>query len=113
MPPDDEVMELALPELTTEERRDALKKAAFARKRRSEVSTALKARELSLPEALKLAETDEALAKMRVNSLLKSLPRVGPHRAEKIMEEVGIARSRRLQGLGSVQKERLLNYFEK
>ena len=106
-------MGLALPQLTTEERREALKKAASARKRRSEISVDLKAKRISLPDVLELAKEDEALAKMRVSALLKSLPRVGPHRAERIMEEIGIARSRRLQGLGSVQREKLLEYFEK
>ncbi len=111
MPPDDEVMELALPELTADQRREALEKATQARKRRSEVSAALKTKKMTLPEALDLATEDAALAKMRVSALLRSLPRVGPHRAEQIMDEVGIAQSRRLQGLGSIQKQRLLEYF--
>lgn len=102
---------MALPELTLEQRRAALNKAAAARKRRAEVSGQLKNKEINLKDVFSLAKEDEAIAKMRVTALLKSLPRVGPHRAQLAMEEVGIAPTRRIQGLGPVQRAALLRYF--
>lgn len=100
-----------LPELTKEQRQDALLKAAAARRRRAEVKTALKKKEMTLKDFFKKAAKDEALSKMRVRSLLESLPRVGSQRAGEIMEEVGISPSRRVRGLGRVQKEALLARF--
>lgn len=102
---------MALPTLTAEQRAEALAKATEARRRRSEVKAQLKARELTLSKALKLADKDEALAKMKVSALLESLPRVGSVTAEALMSEIGIAPSRRLRGLGPVQRDELVKRF--
>lgn len=102
---------MALPKLTDEQRKEALEKATAARRRRAEVKASLKNRELSLDEVFKLAEEDEAVAKMRVQALLESLPRVGVHRARALMEEIGIADSRRIRGLGPVQRSELDSRF--
>lgn len=55
---------------------------------------------------------DEALGKMRLYDLLQALPRIGPVRAQVMMESLGIAPSRRLRGLGQHQRERLVEHFE-
>lgn len=102
---------MALPTLTAEQRREALEKATAARKRRADVSKQLKRAEVRLPEVIDLAVSDPAIARMRVLALIRSLPGVGPHRAERAMEEIGISNSRRIQGLGPLQKEALLKYF--
>ena len=102
---------MVLPELTTEQREEALAKATAARRRRAEVKVALKNRELTLQEFFQRADEDEALAKMRAKTLLESLPRVGVHRAQQTMEEVGIAETRRVRGLGRVQREALISRF--
>ncbi|QWW18700.1 integration host factor MihF [Schaalia sp. 19OD2882] len=102
---------MALPDLTPQERAAALEKATRARRRRAEVKAALKNKDLMLSDVLKLAEDDEALAKMKVVSLLESLPRVGVHTAAVIMEEVRIAPSRRVRGLGPVQRDELIRRF--
>ncbi len=102
---------MALPELTREEREEALAKATAARRRRAEVKAALKNRELSLSEFFEMADDDDALAKMRAQALLESLPRVGIHRAGQLMEEVGISSTRRVRGLGRVQREALVQRF--
>lgn len=102
---------MTLPKLTAEQRAEALAKATVARRRRAEVKSDLKARKVCLSEVLKMAEKDEALAKMKVLSLLESLPRVGATTAQVIMEEVGIAASRRLRGLGPVQRDLLVKRF--
>lgn len=102
---------MTLPELTTEQRQEALAKATMARRRRAEVKVALKNKELSLTEVLDMAATDEAVAKMRVQALLAALPRIGTHRAQQIMEEIGVAQSRRIRGLGPNQRASLIEYF--
>ncbi len=99
---------MALPELTAEQRQQALANATEARRRRAEVKVALKKREMSLPEVFELAEKDPAIAKMRAVDLLESLPRVGVHRAQLLMEEIGIAPSRRVRGLGRLQREQII-----
>lgn len=102
---------MALPELTPEQRQEALAKATAARRRRAEVKTELKNRQITLTKVFELAETDEAVAKMRVQALLESLPRVGVQRAQQLMDEIGIASSRRIRGLGPVQRAELIKRF--
>lgn len=63
---------------------------------------------LSLAQLLERAESDEIVGKMKVLSVLESLPGIGKVKARRIMAEVGVADSRRVQGLGSVQRQRLL-----
>jgi ATP-dependent Clp protease adapter protein ClpS len=97
---------MALPTLSAEEKREALEKAQVMRKKRSEIRTALKKGEIDFGKILE--GEDEVTARMRVAYLLRSLPRVGKVKAQKIMEEIGIDESRRVQGLGKRQKEALL-----
>lgn len=99
---------MTLPQLTAEQRHEALTRATEARRRRAEVKVALKNRKMSLAEVFELAEEDPAVAKMRAQDLLEALPRVGVHRAEQLMKEVGIAPSRRVRGLGRVQRQELI-----
>jgi DNA uptake protein ComE-like DNA-binding protein len=94
------------PSLTPEQRAAALAKAAEARAARAEVKARLKMGSLSLAEAL--AATDATIGKLKVVSLLESLPGVGKVKARRIMEEIGIADNRRVQGLGAQQKAALL-----
>lgn len=98
---------MSIPQLSAEERAKALQKAQQIRSKRMEVRKELKAGKLSL--ATVLNETDnEIYAKMRVKYLLESLPQVGKITTQKIMEEIGIDEARRIQGLGSRQKQQLL-----
>ncbi|MGH3565272.1 MAG: integration host factor, actinobacterial type [Pseudonocardia sp.] len=98
-----------LPPLTLEQRRAALDKAAAARTERAEVKEALKQGKTSLREVL--ASDSEAIRKMPVHSLFASLPGIGKVRAQKLLTELGISDSRRVRGLGSQQRERLLDRF--
>jgi len=104
---------MPLPQLTPEQRRQALEKAAIARKKRAEVKQQLKAEKLSLRDVLSRAGGDDILGKMKVSAVLQSLPGVGKVRAKKIMERLDISISRRVRGLGSKQKEALLAEFSK
>lgn len=88
---------MALPHLTPEQRAQALEKATAARRVRADIKARLKNREITLSEVLNLAEKDESIAKMRVVSLLESMPRVGVTTAAALMDEYGIAQSRRVR----------------
>lgn len=96
------------PALTTEQRQAALQKAAKVRRERADVKEKLKLGSLTLAELLKQAENDETVGKMKVVSVLESLPGLGKVKARRLMETVGISESRRLQGLGAKQRADLL-----
>ena len=99
---------MALPKLTPAEKMEALKKAQEVRSKRSQMRAKLKSGELTLEKVLAAAKDDEVIARMKVAYLLESLPRIGRIRSRKLMEDIGIDESRRVQGLGVRQKEALL-----
>jgi guanylate kinase len=101
------------PQLTPEQRQQALLKAAIARKRRAEVKIKIKNGEFSVDTILEIAKSDEAVAKMRVKELLESLSGVGKVRAQSLMERLNISPSRRIQGLGRLQIKQLREEFMK
>jgi len=103
---------MALPELGPEERQAALAKAGEARRIRAELKQMLKAGEVSLDEVLDRATRTETLAKMRVHEVLEAMPAYGPVKARRLMEELEIAPSRRLRGLGTRQSQALRAVFE-
>jgi hypothetical protein len=103
---------MPLPELDPEARRQALEKAAEARKVRARVKHQLKTGELDLAGVLARAEHDEVVGKTKVAEVLEALPKVGKVRARKLMERLDISPSRRLRGLGANQRQRLLRTFE-
>jgi len=94
------------PQLTPEQRSAALAKAAEARAARAEIKARLKMGSMSLADAL--ASTDVNVGKLKVVSLLESLPGVGKVKARRIMEDIEIADNRRVQGLGAQQTSKLL-----
>ncbi len=96
------------PALTTEQRQAALEKAAKVRRERADVKEKLKLGSLTLEELLQKAENDETVGKMKVVSVLESLPGLGKVKARRLMETVGISESRRIQGLGAKQRADLL-----
>ena len=97
---------MALPKLTPEQKKKALEKAQEMRRARADLRNKLKRGDISFAEILE--KENPVIGRMRVSYLLRSLPRIGKVKAEKIMEEVGIDESRRVQGLGKRQKEALL-----
>ena len=103
---------MPLPQLTEEQRKQALAKAAEARKKRAEIKAQLKSGKLSL-DGLLARSGDDIVGKMKVSNVLESLPGVGKVRATKIMEELDISASRRVRGLGAKQREQLLLRFAK
>lgn len=98
---------MAVPELTLEQRREALEKAKAARIRRAQVRDDLKSGKLSLEDVLNMNE-DPVVGRMKVLTLIETLPGFGKARSEKLIEELGIAASRRIRGLGERQRKALL-----
>jgi hypothetical protein len=99
------------PSLTPEQRQAALAKAAEARRARAEIKERLKMGSITLAELLTQAETDDMVAGIKVLAVLESLPGVGKVKARRTMDEVGIADTRRLRGLGDQQRKSLLAVF--
>ena len=95
------------PQLTPDQRQAALAKAAAARRQRAELKDKLKMGSLTLRELFDQAERDAVVGKMKVLTVLESLPRLGKVKARRLMDEIGISDSRRIQGLGSKQREAL------
>ena len=97
---------MALPQLTDEQRKAALEKAAQARHARAELRANIKSGKVTLEEVL---DSDDPIAnRMKVSALIESLPGYGKAKATKIMDELGISASRRVKGLGARQREQLL-----
>ncbi|MEX0742837.1 MAG: integration host factor, actinobacterial type [Actinomycetota bacterium] len=103
---------MPLPVLTDEQRRQALEKAAEARRKRAELKGQLKSGKLTLTDVLS-RQGDDTVGKMKVSTVLESLPGVGKVRARKIMEKLDISASRRVRGLGAKQRESVLAEFAK
>jgi hypothetical protein len=101
-----------VPELTTEQRRAALEKAAAVRRERAVVKNRLKHSGTSLADVLKTGQQDEVVGKMRVLDLLQSMPGLGKVRARNLMDRIGISPTRRVRGLGSNQIAALEREFE-
>jgi transposase len=103
---------VALSPLTPKERATALEKAARVTLEKAaraalerEVKNRLKRGSVTLREVLMQGQTDDVIGKMKVSTLLESLPGVGKVRAKQIMERLGIAKSRRVRGLGVNQRD--------
>jgi hypothetical protein len=101
------------PQLDPAQRQAALEKAAAARRQRAELKEKLKAGSISLGELLAQGDTDDAVAKLKVVTVLESLPGVGKVKARRTMEELEISENRRVRGLGTHQRRALLAHFER
>lgn len=98
---------MALPNLSDADRQAALKKAAEARQKRAELRAKIKAGDMSFKQVMAKSD-DPIVARMKVSTLLESLPGFGKAKAAKIMGELEISESRRVQGLGARQREQLM-----
>ena len=102
---------MALPQLTDEQRKEALKKAAAARHARAELRDKIKEGSVSLQEVL---DSDDPVAtRMKVSALIESLPGYGKAKAAKVMNELHISETRRVKGLGARQREELVKALSK
>ncbi len=105
-------MKSTLPPLTDVQRASALQKSMVSRRRRASIRDCLRHGTIRLPEVLRLADSDDVVAKMRVTSLIESVPGIGKVRTAQLMERLGIATSRRVRGLGGRQRAALEKEFE-
>lgn len=94
---------MALPPLTPEQRQAALAKATASRRERAEVKNRLKNAGATIGEVIAEGQHNEAIGKMRVLDLIRSMPGMGEIKAHRMMERLGIAESRRVRGLGAKQ----------
>jgi len=102
---------MPLPTLTPEQRAAALLKAAAARAERAEVKARLKHSTASILEVINQGKVNDAIGKMKVMALLESMPGVGKVKAKALMNQIGIAASRRVRGLGANQIEAIRKEF--
>lgn len=99
------------PVLTPEQRLAALEKAAAARRIRAEIKEQLKDERLTLTQLFERAGRDDVLAKLKVVSMLESMPNTGKVKARRLMRDLDISESRRIRGLGPNQRQKLLEHF--
>ena len=95
---------MAIPQLSAEERQAALEKAKAARIKRAQVRDDLKNGKLSLQDVLAMKD-DPIVGRMKVSTLIETLPGYGKAKAEKIMGELKIAESLASRVLASARKQ--------
>ncbi len=100
---------MAVPQLTPEQRAEALKKAAAARRARAELKQLLQDGSVTFSELLGRASDDPMVGGMKVKAVLASVPGFGKVKTARLMEELGISENRRMRGLGSRQRQALLD----
>lgn len=97
-----------LPFATPEMRAKATARSIEERRYRAAEKKRIKAGSVSMSEAL----GDERLSHMRVRDLARSMPGVGPNRAQDALERIGIDPTRRLGGLGPRQRAALISWAD-
>jgi hypothetical protein len=93
--------------MTPEQRTDALAKATEARQARSAFLAEVKSGALTLEQVLNRAD-DDLVKKTRVLQILRALPGYGPAKVTALMTASGVDEKRRVGGLTSAQREKLL-----
>lgn len=86
-----------------------MKKAGEARRKRAELKELLSMGSLDLAELFRKADEDDIVAGTKVSAVLAALPGLGKVKAQRMMEEHGIAENRRIRGLGDRQRKALLD----
>lgn len=102
-----------VPTLSPQQRAHALARATSARQERAVVKRRLKEGSAAIGDVLSDGAHDPAIAKLRVLELLESMPGIGDVKAGRIMDQLRIARSRRVRGLGPHQARALVEWFER
>lgn len=97
---------MPLPTMTPEQRESALAKAGEARKARSALLAEVKSGELALKDLFE--RSDDIVKKTRVVQVLRALPGYGPAKVTTLMTDSGVDEKRRVGGLSSSQRTKLL-----
>ncbi|MEF2979171.1 guanylate kinase [Subtercola sp. YIM 133946] len=92
----------------------ASKAAVAARRARAAVKNAVIAGERSTTDVVRAGLADAASPEgtLRVRELLLCIPGLGPVRADRALESLGISPSKRVGGLGRHQQPKLIDYLE-
>ena len=98
---------MALPELTADQRKEAQQRANEVRSQRAALLGQLKTGETTV--AALLDRTGEpVVGRIRLYQALRAIPGIGAQRADALMETSGVDPNRKLQGLGSRQRDALV-----
>lgn len=103
---------MALPQLTDEQRANALAKAKEVRAQRASLKKKIAAGQISFSELFTLADNgDMAAAKLKITDALRAMPGIGKVKAQQILESQSISPTRSVKGLGSRQRANLIEMF--
>jgi hypothetical protein len=103
-----------VPILTKEQRQESLAKGLEIRSRRKAYRAALRDESMTVAHIIELANGgDKAASNMRVAMLISALPGYGEKRTWNLMQRLRIAPNRKVNGLGSRQREALLDALRK
>lgn len=97
-----------VPELTEEQRQEALVYANKQRKLYADIKHKLNFCEITLNDVLNMEEA----GRLRLYDTLLCIPGIGAVRVGKILNELGVPRNKRLKALGVHQKEKILELVE-
>lgn len=99
---------MTVPTRTPEQRAEALAKAHATRQEKARLREGLRTGAVQPADIIAGAAANPVWGSLRVTWLLAAMPGLGPVRVDRIMTDLGIAPSRRLQGLGERQRGALL-----
>lgn len=99
------------PEMTEEQRAAALARAGEARRVRAEIKALLKTGSLTFQDVLDRAAENDLVAGTKIKAIVVSMPGMGKVTTKRLLEEIGIAENRTIRGLGSNQREALIERF--
>ena len=106
------MIDMSVPELTDDERRENLERALAVRSERAQLRSSLKSGELTIAELLELADVgNKAASGMRVKMLISAMPSYGSAKTAELMQKLGISDGRRVGCLGKNQRQGLLDVF--
>lgn len=103
---------MGLPEMTDEQRAAALAKAGEARRARAEMKELLSTGSMTLAEVFAKAEADDIIAGTKIYPVVVAMPGMGKVTTKRLFEEHGISETRRIRGLGSRQKQLLVDLLD-
>ncbi|WP_204164839.1 integration host factor, actinobacterial type [Rhodococcus oxybenzonivorans] len=103
---------LAVPDLSAEQRADARRVALEARTVRARALTEISAGRWTVPRLLAAAQAERALARTKVEAVLRALPGVGPVGSRVLLARAGIAENRRVGALTERQRRSLTEITE-
>lgn len=86
--------------------------ALAARRERAEAKSAVANEQLSPIALLHAASTNGTLGRLRCDEFLRSIPGIGHKKAIRILEHLGLSAGKRLGGLGSRQRTRLVEFLQ-